>query len=76
MKFYEHLRRLREGKGLTWYALGKASGVPKQTLQRLEDPDANPTLAMLRRLAEALGVTVAELVEGETAKPRRTPKRQ
>jgi transcriptional regulator with XRE-family HTH domain len=76
MRFCECLRYLRKQKELTWYRLAKLSGIPKQTLARLEQPTSNPTLAMLRRLAKALGVTVAELVEGETEKPKRTPKRQ
>jgi transcriptional regulator with XRE-family HTH domain len=76
MRFHERLRDSREQKGLTWYRLAKLSGIPKQTLARLEQPTSNPTLDTLRRLAKALDVTVAELVEGETEKPKRTPKRQ
>jgi transcriptional regulator with XRE-family HTH domain len=76
MRFHERLRRLREQKELTWYRLAKLSGIPKQTLARLEQPTSNPTLDTLRKLAKAFGVTVAELVQGEIAKPKRTPKRQ
>jgi transcriptional regulator with XRE-family HTH domain len=71
MSFNERLRRLRQKRGLTWYALGKLSGVPKQVLSRLEQPKSNPTLATLRKLAVALGVSIAELVGEEAEKPKR-----
>jgi transcriptional regulator with XRE-family HTH domain len=61
MSFDQRLRRLRQKQGLTWYALGKLSGVPKQVLSRLEQPNSNPTLATLRKLARVFGVSLNEL---------------
>jgi transcriptional regulator with XRE-family HTH domain len=75
MSFQEHLRRLRQEKSLTWYRLAKLSGIPKQTLAALEQSTSNPTLAMLRRLAVALEVTVEELVRDETPRPKRTQRK-
>jgi transcriptional regulator with XRE-family HTH domain len=76
MSFSERLRRLREQKGLTWYRLAKISGVAKQALARLEQPNSNPTLATLRKLARALAVTVEELVRGEIEELKRAKKRK
>ncbi len=56
------LRAIREGKGVSLRALKKASGVAVATLARIEAGGYDPRLSTLRRLAKALGVTVAELI--------------
>jgi len=61
------LRAIREGKGVSLRVLKKMSGVAVATLARIEAGGYDPRLSTLRRLAKALGVTVAELI-GE-AKP-------
>jgi transcriptional regulator with XRE-family HTH domain len=71
MSFAERLRRLRLERGLTWYRLAKLSGVTKQGLAKLERPGSDPRLSTLRKLAKAFGLSLSELVEGETAKPKR-----
>jgi transcriptional regulator with XRE-family HTH domain len=71
MSFQDRLRRLREERGLTWYRLAKLSGITKEGLAKLEQPGSDPKLSTLRKLAAALGVTVEELVRGETEKPKR-----
>ena len=65
MRTYEHmtqLRSVREGKGVSLRALKKTSGVTVATLARIEAGGYDPRLSTLRRLAKALGVTVAELI--------------
>jgi transcriptional regulator with XRE-family HTH domain len=71
MSFQSRLRRLRQKKGLTWYRLAKLSGITKEGLAKLERPRSDPKLSTLRKLAAALGVTVEELVAGETEEPKR-----
>ena len=57
-----HLRAIREGKGVSLRGLKKASGVAVATLARIEAGGYDPRLSTLRKLAKALGVTVAELI--------------
>lgn len=56
------LRAIREGKGVSLRALKAASGVAVATLARIEAGGYDPRLSTLRKLAKALGVTVAELI--------------
>lgn len=57
------LKRLREERGLTQERLAKRSGVSHGYLARLEIGMHDPSLSTLSKLAKALRVTVAELVE-------------
>jgi transcriptional regulator with XRE-family HTH domain len=57
-----NLRAIREGKGVSLRALKAMSGVAVATLARIEAGGYDPRLSTLRRLATALGVTVAELI--------------
>ena len=57
-----NLRTIREGKGVSLRALKAKSGVAVATLARIEASDYDPRLSTLRRIANALGVTVAELI--------------
>jgi transcriptional regulator with XRE-family HTH domain len=56
------LRSIREGKGVSLRGLKKLSGVAVATLARIEAEGYDPRLSTLRRIAKALGVTVAELI--------------
>jgi transcriptional regulator with XRE-family HTH domain len=63
-----NLRRFREARGLTQQQLSEASGVPRPTLAHLETGSANPTLSVLARVAQALTVSMEQLVsESEAA---------
>ena len=57
------VRRLRHGRGLSADQLAARAGVSKGALVALENAAANPNLATLVRLADALGVSVSALVE-------------
>lgn len=70
MDFQRNLRRLREDRGLTLRALAKKAGVGFVSVHRIETGKQDPTLSMLVRLAKALDVTVAELIEGKLARKR------
>jgi transcriptional regulator with XRE-family HTH domain len=52
---------LRERRGLSQEALAEAAGITQSTLSRMERGQAQPDAYTLRRLAEALGVSVADL---------------
>ena len=58
----EHLRRQREKAGLSLAQLADATGISKPYLVRLENEPSNPSLQILARIAEALDVTVADLL--------------
>lgn len=57
------VRRLRHDRGLSADQLAARAGVSKGALVALENAAANPNLATLVRLADALGVSVSALVE-------------
>lgn len=62
-RFAVRLKRLRERKGLTQEALAMKAGVSRAYLSRLEMGRHDPPLSQLRKLAKALRVKVAALVE-------------
>jgi transcriptional regulator with XRE-family HTH domain len=63
--FHDNLKRLREEKGLTQAALADAVETSLRNVQNWEQGRRDPSLQTLRELANALGVTLAELMEGE-----------
>jgi transcriptional regulator with XRE-family HTH domain len=67
-----HLARnlvsLRHARTLTQDALAAASGLPRSTIANLESGEANPSLAVLVKVASALGVPIDE------RSPRRVPR--
>lgn len=59
----QSLRKHRARAGLSLAELSGVTGISRPYLVRLEnDDEANPSLDVLHRLAEALDVTIAELV--------------
>jgi transcriptional regulator with XRE-family HTH domain len=62
-QFAMRLKRLREQQGLTQEALAKKAGISRAYLARLEMGRHDPHLSRLRKLAKALGVSAAELLE-------------
>lgn len=66
MLLSEHLRQIRERKGWTQNHLAEVSGVPQPSIWRLEKGlILNPKTSLLRKLAEALGVTMDYLLREE-----------
>jgi DNA-binding phage protein len=54
------LKREREARGLTLTEVAERSGIDKSNLSKLEnDPQPNPTLDTLSRIAQAIGVRLA-----------------
>ncbi len=62
------VRGLRHDRGLSADQLATRAGVSKGALVALENATANPNLATLVRIADALGVPVSTLVEQSSAR--------
>src|SRR5262245_20439965 len=56
------IRRAREARGLTWYALAKLAGIPNQATIRDIEQGKDVKLSNLQSVAAALGLKL-ELVE-------------
>jgi transcriptional regulator with XRE-family HTH domain len=69
--FAEQLRRVREAKGMTRYRLAKLSGLSSEGVNKLEQPRNDPKLSTLLKLANALGVSLYELLPAPEAAPKR-----
>jgi transcriptional regulator with XRE-family HTH domain len=63
----DNIRAVREARGLSQQQIARAAGIPRATWTHLESGAANPTLAVLVKVADALQVRVDELL----AAPRR-----
>ncbi len=63
-EFAQRLRQLRKDRELTQAELGKRAGVHNVNLSRYERGLSEPSAETLKRLAEALDVSVGYLVEG------------
>jgi transcriptional regulator with XRE-family HTH domain len=57
------LKRRREARGLSQYALAKRAKISRVYVNKLETGRSDPTVGMLQRLAKALGVPVTALLE-------------
>ncbi|HJV95355.1 MAG TPA: helix-turn-helix domain-containing protein [Albitalea sp.] len=72
-----HLARnlvsLRRTRALTQDGLAKAAAVPRSTIANLESGDGNPSLAVLVKVAGALGVPIDELLASPRALVRHWP---
>jgi transcriptional regulator with XRE-family HTH domain len=62
-RFAMRLKQLRESRAMTQEALAKKAGMSRAYLARLEIGRHDPPLSRLRKLAKALKVSVADLVE-------------
>jgi transcriptional regulator with XRE-family HTH domain len=71
----QHLARnlasLRHARRLTQEALASAAALPRSTIANLESGEANPSLAVLMKVAQALQVPIEELLAAPRAKVRR-----
>lgn len=57
-----NLRKLRDARGASQAQLASLAGIPRATWTNLESGSANPTLSVVCAVAEALSVTVEELL--------------
>jgi transcriptional regulator with XRE-family HTH domain len=56
------LKNIREGKGMSQYALAERARVSREYVRKLEAGRSDPTVGMLTKLAKALGVKVTRLL--------------
>lgn len=63
------LQALRQANNLTLDDLSRKAGVSKSMLSQIERNQANPTVALVWRLANALGVSVGELLGAGPPEP-------
>ncbi len=59
----QRLAKLRRAQGLSRYGLAKQLGLSRDYLGRVERGQSSPTVAMLQRIAQALHVRPATLLE-------------
>jgi transcriptional regulator with XRE-family HTH domain len=64
----ERLKAVRNDRGLTLRDLANASGLSINTISLIERGKTSPTVATLHKLATALGVTIADFVQGEAGR--------
>ncbi len=60
------IKRLREEKGITQTRLAEQIGVGSKAVSKWETAKGLPDITLIEPLAKALGVSVAELMSGET----------
>src|SRR5580692_7658117 len=70
----KNVKQLREARSMTQHQMAKLAGVPRATWANLESGDANPTLGVLHRAAQALQVSIEELISSPRAACRLYPK--
>ena len=66
----ERIRKLRQSRRWTLEQLASLSQVSRSMLSQIERGIANPTLGVAHRIAQALGVTLAELVDSAVERPQ------
>ena len=57
-----NIRALRDIKGISQQSLAQTAGVARPNIANLESGSANPTINLLTKVAEALRVSVEELI--------------
>jgi transcriptional regulator with XRE-family HTH domain len=61
------LKQLRTDRGWSLDALARSSGVSRSMLSQIERGQANPTVGVTFRIAQAFGISLAELLEAPGA---------
>jgi transcriptional regulator with XRE-family HTH domain len=70
----QNVRLLREARSMTQAQMAKLAGLPRATWANIESGTANPTLAVLDRVATAFQVTIEELIAAPRTGARHYPK--
>ena len=68
--FAQNLRALRRARGLSQEELAHQAGIDRTYISALERNVYNPSIDVVDRLAEVLGVDVAELLKRPSADPQ------
>lgn len=73
MLFGERVRFLREQNNLSQVEIHNRTGLPTKYLFKIECSRAVPSLEVIRKIASALGTSVAELHRGVEETPTKAP---
>lgn len=60
----EQIRSLTEERRWTYYRLAKEASVPNSSISNLFNRGNCPTLALLKKLCDAFGITIADFFDG------------
>ena len=74
IRLAKNVKELRQARSLTQLQMAKLSGLPRATWSNLESGSANPTLAVLHRVADALQVSLEELLAAPRTASRFHPR--
>src|SRR4051812_11428860 len=69
-----NIKQLRQTRGMTQAQMAKLSELPRATWANLESGGANPTLSVLHRVAQALQVSLEEIIAAARAEVKHYPK--
>ena len=61
-----NIRRIRKEKGITIQDLATATGLSPSFISRMERGDLNPSIASVKKLADALGIQVGSLFQEDS----------
>lgn len=73
MTLGDKLRAIRKDRGLTLQQVADAAGLSKAFVSQIESGTANPSLASLKRVGNALEIPLAALFEDESNGPEPAP---
>jgi transcriptional regulator with XRE-family HTH domain len=62
VKMGQHIRRMRESQGISQEQLAADAEIPYSSVNEIEAGKTNPTIASLMALAEALDLSVSDLL--------------
>lgn len=68
--FGDAVRRARTAAGLTQEELADRSGLDRSYIGGVERGDRNPSLSVIEKIAQGLGVTLAELFSYSADRPK------
>lgn len=63
MELGARLKEIRRGKGITLQEVARETGLSKSFVSQVEAGDANPSIASLKKIADALTIPLAALFE-------------
>ena len=69
MTIGQEVRRRREAYGMSQSALSRASGVSKSWINKIENGDRVPSIAVLDKISKRLFCTTGELLNGREEVP-------
>lgn len=69
-RFGDAVRRARAAVGLTQEGLAERAGIDRSYIGGVERGERNPTLSVIARIADSLGLSLAELFSYSDKEPR------